>query len=487
MRCHPSGSAIVDHLAHVDADASIGRGRRSAVIVDQSRAGVGAGSAAARWWPSRAASAWAKQRMPLPLISARRPSALYSTIARVVAVAPALPTSRPSAPMPRRRSHSRRASAAHGRSTCGSKHDEEVVAEAVVLGEGQLAGHRRRQVARRAPAAPRRPGRASTSTQRMRGSRRNHRSWRTANWRVRATIVADGVVERARRRRGGRAAPCSRAPGGRCATAGRAVASAAHLVEQPGVDHRCTRRSMRSASSGRGQRRPICVNATSAGTTSMPGPNELNGRPLPTLTSRARTMRRPFVGLDPRRRRPGRASASSACSAAPPSSARRASSSARTSGHWPGTSSRIGDGAQVQPGAGDEHGAPRRARRCRPSAAPAASVKLGDGEVVGRIDEVEAVVRRPRPDRRPSAWPCRCPSAGTPASRRRRRSRRSRSAARQRHRHVALARRGRAERRRHDGVDADQPASDRRCAACAAARRRRSTNRPIEVVRRGAR
>ena len=89
--------------------------------------------------------------------------------------------------MPRRRSHTRRArlgEVVH----VGVEHDEEVVAEAVVLGQGQRARHARS--ASTTAGATSATGSRSMSYQRMRGSRRNHRSWRTANWRVRRTIVS---------------------------------------------------------------------------------------------------------------------------------------------------------------------------------------------------------------------------------------------------------------------------------------------------------
>ena len=94
-----------------------------------------------------------------------------------------------------------------------------------------------RRVRRARPAPPRPPDRASTSIQRTRGSRRNHRSWRTANCRVRVTIsstrsssdsVAVEVLEQLlvaeRLARRSASMPARR--------------SARDLVDEPGVDHR---------------------------------------------------------------------------------------------------------------------------------------------------------------------------------------------------------------------------------------------------------
>ena len=50
-------------------------------------------------------TAWARHRMPLPLISARPPSAFQSSITRSTSPAPGVPRIRPSAPTPRWRWH----------------------------------------------------------------------------------------------------------------------------------------------------------------------------------------------------------------------------------------------------------------------------------------------------------------------------------------------------------------------------------------------
>ena len=52
---------------------------------------------------------------------------------------------------------------------------------------------------------------------------------------------------------------------------------------------------MRSVRVSRSQRRPIWTTSV-GGNADTPGPNELNGRPLPTVTSSARSTRRRLVG-----------------------------------------------------------------------------------------------------------------------------------------------------------------------------------------------
>ena len=102
----------------------------------------------------------------------------------------------------RRRADRRHRSRGGGRTAAGPgpgrsldvrvEDDQEVVAQAVVLGQ---SSHLPCSFPR--PGATSATGSSSMSIQRMRGSRRNHRSWRTANWRVRVMIVSIAVVERA--------------------------------------------------------------------------------------------------------------------------------------------------------------------------------------------------------------------------------------------------------------------------------------------------
>src|SRR5271156_315964 len=65
-------------------------------------------------------AAWARHRMPLPLISASLPSALYRIIDRSAPSRAGPTTIRPSAPTPRWRSHRRDATAASLSSPWGS-------------------------------------------------------------------------------------------------------------------------------------------------------------------------------------------------------------------------------------------------------------------------------------------------------------------------------------------------------------------------------
>ena len=212
--------------------------------------------------PRRRASAWAKQRMPLPLISAREPSALYSTI-RAAYPGSVSPTSSPSAPMPRRRSHTRRARAAQIVDVAGGTTTRKSLPSPWCLVSSRSA------IRFPVPASTSATGSSSTSIQRMRGSRRNHRSWRTANWRVRV-MVAAMAASSVHARRGGRAAPCSRAPGGRFATTG-PRGKRFDLGDQAGVDH-----PMDTLGDAPGQQRPRpaqpeLVEAEPAGTCRRPG------------------------------------------------------------------------------------------------------------------------------------------------------------------------------------------------------------------------
>ena len=151
-------------------------------------------------------------------------------------------------------------------------------------------------------------GSRSTSIQRTRGSRRNHRSWRTANWRVRSDDRGDGLVER--RPRPSRcveqllvaerlARRCATAPGRRRARATSASRPASIIAVDPLLDPR--RRAPAAASAGRSARR------RSAGRRRAPGPNELNGRPLPSVDLERPHDAAAVAGLDASRRRPGRA------------------------------------------------------------------------------------------------------------------------------------------------------------------------------------
>ena len=172
------------------------------------------------------------------------------------------------------------------------------------------------------------------------------------------------LVQAARRRRGGRAAPCSRAPGGPCATArpGRR-ARRADLVEEPGGElvgvpaPRCGRRAPAAvaAQPDEGERRRRVGRRG-------PGRSDENGRPLPRVTSRARTTRRRLRRLHAGGR--GRVEPGEAARAGRSVSS-SASSSARTSGNRPGMSRSSTTARRYSAGAADEEGRAARGPRCR--------------------------------------------------------------------------------------------------------------------------
>ena len=105
-----------------------------------------------------------------------------------------------------------------------------------------------------------------------------------------------------------------------------------HLVDQAGRHHgrRTGRRCAGRRRAGAATARP--AGTWSAGRSPRPGPKLENGRPLPSVTSRARTTRRRLVGSI-RAAATGSSDAKRRCSAAASASA---SSAARTSGYRPG-------------------------------------------------------------------------------------------------------------------------------------------------------
>ena len=196
MAAHPDGSGELADRAHVDAGEDRQRVLGRAHL-DAARAGVGedrllaeVAAPAARW---RGRSTGCRCRSSRPGCR-RRCTAPSGRRSR-------RPACRPAGRRRRCRGvrwHSRRASA--GRSSSdGVEHDEEVVAEAVVLGERESGHACSAAITTGASSAT---GSRSTSTQRTRGSRRNHRSCRTANWRVRSTVAATASSSVARPRGG---------------------------------------------------------------------------------------------------------------------------------------------------------------------------------------------------------------------------------------------------------------------------------------------
>ena len=138
--------------------------------------------------------------------------------------------------------------------------------------------------------------RRSASSHRMRGSRRNQRSWRRAKRRVRCRASASASSSVSSTARGGRAAPCSRGPGGRSRDRPPAGEQRADLVEEPGVELR----GVAGVDAGV-EHRSRDPRARRAGPASV-GRRRGRGRTTrtagrcPRVTSRARTMRRRFVG-----------------------------------------------------------------------------------------------------------------------------------------------------------------------------------------------
>ena len=145
---------------------------------------------------------------------------------------PDSPTSSPSAPMPRRRSHTRCANAGRS-STCGWNTTRKSLPSPWCLVSVSVL---MRRVLPPRSVPTRRPDRRATSTQRTRGSRWNHRSCRTANWRVRTTICSTLSASGRRAVEVGQRSPCTRAPGRRCATGPRSR-SARTSSSEAGVDH----------------------------------------------------------------------------------------------------------------------------------------------------------------------------------------------------------------------------------------------------------
>ena len=185
---------------------------------------------------------------------------------------------------------------------------------------------------------------------------------------------------------------------------------------------------MRARRSSLSRRSPTIVNAV-GGWASSPGPKLENGRPLPIVTSRARTIRRRLVG-SMRPAASGSSSASWACRAR----ACRASAS-RIGAHLgvlPGDVEVVDDRLHVERRAADEQRPAAAAPRCRRWPRWASRLEPGDGAVLPRVEQVEQVVGHLGPLGRRSAWRCRCPCPGTPASSRPTRAPRSGRAGRAR-------------------------------------------------------
>ena len=222
--------------------------------------------------------------------------------------------------------------------------------------------------------------------------------------------------------RGGPAPPCTRGPGGRSVPSRRARPGPGPPSTRPAATIRRTRPSIRAATTARGSQTPTCCEP--ARWPGRPDPGPVGGE---RAAAPERHLQRPHhpaavARLDPGRRPRDRASQSRA-QASGPAPAPTRPPARRTSGHSPG-----GVRSPEQPPARTAR-SPRRRRPSPPG--------LDVGERLGgRPRRTAATVkrsdrRRPgraggggrRPARPASAWPCRCPSPGTPASSRRSRSR----------------------------------------------------------------
>ena len=200
----------------------------------------------------------------------------------------------------------------------------------------------------------------------------------------------------------------------------------------PGSGPRCARRPRRRAS------RSADEHERRGGYASSPGPKLENGTPAPRVTSSARTTRRRFAGLHP-------AGGDRVERGQPRVERRRVGLGVELGadlGVLAGDGEVVDDGPQVE-------------ARCRRRAALGARVlDAGDGGAGGALEagDREVLVGSamsmrwcgPRPARRRSAWRCRCPCPGTPASRRPTRARR-RAAPGQLEGERRLARRGGAD------------------------------------------
>ena len=362
--------------------------------------------------------------MPLPLISARLPSALNSTI-RALGAGVARRRSAARRPRPRCGGRTRRtassASVVVGSSArLVAERDEEVVAESVVFDELQRATSPSTSEGDSTAACTGSSGSDATGIDvhpayagvapepalladgELPGPHddRRHRLVERglALDVVEQLLVAERLAGRDRQVRW----PPARSP----RRAGRAS-----IID-------CTRCSMRSARAARGHRIPICT-ASVGGNAPTPGPNELNGRPLPSVTSRAAHDASPVVRLHLLRPPPGRARAVAGTA---PRCRRSGLQLGTDVGPGAGHLESVEDRGQIQAGPGDEQRS-TAATVDRRDRGVAGVAELGDRHLRGRLDEIEAVVRHRGPVLPRSAWPCRCPCRGTPASRRPRRSR----------------------------------------------------------------
>ena len=254
-------------------------------------------------------------------------------------------------------------------------------------------------------------------TQRTRGSLRNHASCRRANRRV----ADDGALARLllgdARRRGTPAPAGSRAPG-----------SPSGPRARPQRRERVVpRRRSRRPTSGRTrgvdplvEDGPVDVHADLHGlrvdVRRVAAARAVNGRPVSSTTSSARTIRRPFAGQDRGRRPPGRARRSRSCRAAGPELGQLVLEPApdardRCRGTRAGRAPPACRAPSRRPAP-----APRRGRGSRSTTARARAWNSATRRRLAHVEHVEQVVRDAAPLGRPAASRCRCPCRGRAAS-----------------------------------------------------------------------
>ncbi len=190
-----------------------------------------------------------------------------------------------------------------------------------------------RTASRASASSSSRPRVASSHT--TRSSRRNHFSCRRANARVARTVSSRAWSRVSRPSRWSSTWAYPRARDAVRPSRRPAPSRVRTSSTRPSSSIRSTRASMRSSSSSRGARRPTCT----VGRTYAPdGSVAVNGRPVSSTTSRARTTRRTLVGRIAAAAA-GSRSASSACRAWGPTRSACSCHRARTCGSVPGNSS----------------------------------------------------------------------------------------------------------------------------------------------------
>ncbi len=353
----------------------------------------------------------------------------------------------------------------------GVEHDQEVVAEPVVLGEGEgVRGVHGGHTALSRTGSTSATGSCSMSTQRTRGSRRNHRSWRTANWRVRTMTVSTASSSEHSPSRWAMTSLYPRRLACRARQPAGLGQQRRHLADQAGSHH-----AVHARVDPLGEHRPRPA---------QPDLHERHGRvlvePRTERTERPPAAERHLQGADHppgvarfhstggHRVEPDQLTVQRVGPLGLHSGLERGALLGPSAGHL----HRVGEGPQVQPGARDEH---------RSTTAPVDVVdgrrrrmdEVGDGELVGRLGQVDAVVGHPgtvvdgrlrSADVHPPVHLHRVDGHDLDAG----------MARGERHRHVALARRGRAQ--HHEPVvHPARTGMRRRCDGSATS----STNRPI--------